>query len=146
MDEGNRVTFARRRKLIDRGFQYRTIATWLAVVLAGCIAGAALVCVFFWVALAREGAATGARVAEGLESVMAPLLLNDLAIMFLVIAAGIAATHRIAGPVYRIESDIDRVLAGEGHARVRLRRGDAFPELAGKVNELIARLDDARRG
>jgi nitrogen fixation/metabolism regulation signal transduction histidine kinase len=104
------------------------------------------VCLYFWIALAREGAASGAGVAAGLEAVLAPLLLNDLAIMFLVIAAGVAATHRIAGPVYRIETDIDRVLSGEGHARVRLRRGDAFPGLAGKVNELIARLDDARRG
>lgn len=146
MDEGNRLTFARRRRLVDRGFQYRTIATWLAVVLAGCIVGTALVCLYFWIALARGGAASGAEIAARLEAVMAPLLLNNLAIMFLVIAAGVSATHRIAGPVYRIENDIDRVLAGENHARVRLRRGDAFPGLAGKVNELIARLDDARRG
>jgi len=59
---------------------------------------------------------------------------------------GILATHRIAGPVYRIEIDIERVLAGEKGVRVRTRRRDAFPDLAERVNELIERIDDSRKG
>ena len=83
---------------------------------------------------------------ELLLAILPPLLLNDLAIMVLVIVVGIFTTHRIAGPVYRSESDIERVLSGERGVRVRLRKGDAFPDLAEKVNRLIERIDDTRKG
>ena len=52
--------------------------------------------------------------------------------MVLIIIVGVFATHRIAGPVYRIESDIERVLAGEKGVTVKLRRSDAFPGFAGQ--------------
>ena len=64
----------------------------------------------------------------------------------LMIVVGISTTHRIAGPIYRIESEIDRVLAGEKGVRVRLRRHDSFPDLAIKVNQLIERIDGSRKG
>jgi hypothetical protein len=45
-----------------------------------------------------------------------------------------------------MESDIERTLSGERGVRVRLRTGDAFPDLAEKVNQLIERIDDTRKG
>lgn len=146
MGDAEKLTFRRRRKLVNRGFQYRTIATWLIVVLAGFLASTAVLALSYWLVLVRGAGLSAGEIAAQLQLIMPPLLVNDLAIMILVIAVGISTTHRIAGPVYRMQSDIERVLSGELHARVRLRRGDAFPELADKVNELIARLDDARKG
>lgn len=146
MADADRLTFKRRKKLINRRFQYRTIATWLAVVLAGFLVCTTALGLYYWLVFARGAGLSGEEIARQLQVILPPLLVNDLAIMFLVVVIGVFVTHRIAGPVYRMESDIDRVLSGENHARVRLRRGDAFPELADKVNELIARLDDSRRG
>jgi nitrogen fixation/metabolism regulation signal transduction histidine kinase len=95
-------------------------------------------------AIARvEGKAPDPRV---LLVILPPLLLNDLAIMVVVIVLGIVMSHRIAGPVFRIAADIDRVLSGERGVRVSLRRRDAFEELAEKVNELFEHIDDARAG
>lgn len=74
-----------------------------------------------------------------LEIVLPPLLINNLLIMLFMIAVGIFSSHKIAGPAYRIQKDIDRVLAGEKGVRVRIRKNDAFPELAEKVNQLIER-------
>jgi methyl-accepting chemotaxis protein len=145
MEDGQELSFARRRKLIDRGYQFRSIATWLAVVLAGFLVCAACLALYFWIASSRGEGMTGAEIERLLAIMLPPILVNDIAIMVLVVVVGIVSTHRVAGPVYRMESDIDRVLSGQLHARVRLRRGDAFPGLAEKVNELIERLDDARR-
>jgi nitrogen fixation/metabolism regulation signal transduction histidine kinase len=78
--------------------------------------------------------------------ILPPLLLNDLAIMVVAIVAGLFMSHRIAGPVYRIAEDIDRVLAGEKGVRVKLRRKDALEELANKVNQLIEHVDHQRAG
>jgi nitrogen fixation/metabolism regulation signal transduction histidine kinase len=94
--------------------------------------------------LARvEGKAPDPRI---LLVILPPLLLNDLAIMVAVIVIGIFMSHRIAGPVYRIAADIDRVLSGERGVRVNLRRSDALVDLAEKVNQLLEHVDDSRRG
>ncbi len=138
--EGNRNV--RRIKVIDGRFQYGTIAFSLAIVLAGLLVFAAGTALYYLLAHAAGGAAR----AELLLVILPPLLLNDLAIMLLFIVVGILATHRIAGPVYRIEVDIERVLAGEKGVRVRTRKRDAFPDLAERVNELIERIDDSRKG
>jgi methyl-accepting chemotaxis protein len=121
----------RRIKVIDNVFQYRVIAILLLIVVCGFAAftaGALLV--------------SAAVRAQGVASIFPPILVNDIVIMLALIIAGIFLTHRIAGPVYRVQSDIDRVLAGEKRVRVRFRKHDAFPELAEKVNKLIERIDD----
>ncbi len=132
----------RRIKVIDGRFQYGTIAISLTIVLAGLLVFAAGTTLYYLLAHAAGGTARP----ELLLVILPPLLLNDLAIMVLFIVLGILATHRIAGPVYRIEIDIDRVLAGEKGVRVRTRKRDAFPDLAERVNELIERIDDSRKG
>ncbi len=126
----------RRVKVVDGRLQYGLIAVFLAVVVAGLLLFAAVVAVFLFVA--GEG---GTGQAVFLRSVLPWLLLNDLAIMLVAIVIGIVATHRIAGPIYRIESDIDRALAGEKGVSIRLRRTDAFPGLARKVNQLLEHID-----
>ena len=52
-----------------------------------------------------------------LELILPPVLINNLAIMLILIVAGIVTTHRITGPVYRIEKDVERVLSGERGVR-----------------------------
>jgi methyl-accepting chemotaxis protein len=138
--EGNRNM--RRIKVIDGRFQYGTIAISLTIVVAGLIVFAAGTALSYLLAHAAGGAARP----ELLLVILPPLLINDLAIMLLFIVMGIFATHRIAGPVYRIEIDIERVLAGEKGVRVRTRKRDAFPDLAERVNELIERIDNSGKG
>ena len=136
--EGNRI--ARRIKVIDGRFQYGSIAFALGIVLIGLLVFAAGTTLYYLLARATGGAARP----ELLFIILPPLLLNDLAIMLLFIVLGVLATQRIAGPVYRIEIDIERVLAGEKGVRVHTRKRDAFPDLAERVNELIERIDDTR--
>ncbi len=42
--------------------------------------------------------------------------------------------QKIAGPVYRIEKDLERVREGELTKEIRLRNGDLLVDLAGEVN------------
>jgi methyl-accepting chemotaxis protein len=140
MDHAKR--HGRRIKVVDGRFQYRMIAISLTVVTVGLLIVAAATVLF---SLATRGPA-GLPTPETLRLVLPALLLNDLVIMALVVVVGIFTTQRIAGPVYRIESDIDRVLSGEEGVRVRLRGRDSFPDLAEKVNQLIERIEETRKG
>jgi methyl-accepting chemotaxis protein len=81
-----------------------------------------------------------------LELVLPPLLINNLAIMVFIIIVGIYNSHRIAGPLFRVQRDIERVLAGEKGVRVKVRKRDNFPELAEEVNRLIERVESTVGG
>ncbi len=128
----------RRIRVVDNVFQYRMIAILLLIVVCGFAAFTAGALIVFAIARARGFAIPG----ERMLSIFPPILANDIVIMIILIVAGIYVTLRIAGPVYRIQSDIKRVLAGEKRVRVRFRRRDAFPELAERVNQLIERIDN----
>ena len=130
----------RRIKVVDGRFQYRAIALALSVVLMGLALFAAVAALWYLAARASGRAPDG----QLLLIILPPLLVNDLAIMVVAIVAGITVTHRIAGPVFRIATDIDRTLSGERGVRVSLRRGDSLSELAEKVNALIERVDGKR--
>jgi len=132
----------RRIKVVDGRFQYRVIAVSLFIVLLGLLLFAALAAL--WYTVVRTSGRAPAP--ELLLVILPPLLVNDLVIMAVAIVVGIYATHRIAGPVFRMAADIDRALSGERGVRVSLRRRDSFAELAEKVNALIERIDGARTG
>ncbi len=133
--------YQRRIKVIDNVFQYRMIAVLLVIVVCGVAAFTAGALLVSALARAQGHVQSGQR----LLSIFPPILVNDIVIMLLLIIAGIFLTHRIAGPIFRVQSDIERVLAGEKNVRVRFRRHDAFPELAEKVNKLIERIDKQPR-
>ncbi len=133
---------ARKVRVVDWRFQYRMVAVSLSVVLLGLLVFAAVTALFYGISAAAGQAPSP----EVLLLILPPLLLNDLAIMVVAIVVGIVTSHRIAGPVYRIAADIDRVLDGERGVRVSLRRRDALSDLAEKVNALIERVDGARAG
>ena len=132
----------RRIRVVDGRLQYRIIAVMLATIVAGLVLFAAAVGI--WI-LASPGAGASGN-ASTLLLILPPLLINDLLLMVLMIVVGVVMTHRIAGPVYRMEADIERVLAGERGVRVRLRRRDAYADLAERVNRLLERIDGKRAG
>lgn len=63
----------------------------------------------------------------------------------LVIAAfGIFFLHRIAGPVYRFQVVLRRILQGEVPEEFQLREGDFFKETADDLNQVIRMLSERR--
>ncbi len=66
--------------------------------------------------------------------------------VFVIIAFSIIISHRIAGPLFRIERTIDGVVRGEDVEYIRLRKKDEheLKNLATKVNDLIALVKKSR--
>ncbi|MFQ5989687.1 MAG: hypothetical protein ACE5K9_07215 [Candidatus Methylomirabilales bacterium] len=56
----------------------------------------------------------------------------------------IFTSHRIAGPIYRIDQVIRKIAAGDYSQRIRLRRTDGWQEFAEAVNALGEQLDRRR--
>ncbi len=69
------------------------------------------------------------------------LLIIALPVLALVILwFALVLSHRFAGPVERIESDLDQMIAGDLKHRVRLRKNDDLRGIAEKINVLVKRL------
>ena len=60
-----------------------------------------------------------------------------LPLLFVIVAFSIIFSHRIAGPVYRLEHTLDMVIKGEDVRDIKLRKGDELQELAARINDLI---------
>ncbi len=70
-----------------------------------------------------------------------PLLINNVLLGVVLSIFAVRYSGHYAGPVYRMSTDIRRVLAGEADVRIQLRRGDELRELAQRLNALLDALD-----
>ena len=80
-----------------------------------------------------------------IQLILPPILINNLIIVIIISILGIFYSHKIAGPVYRINTDITRVLDGEKGVKIKLRSTDKLQALAVKVNQLIEEYDKVRK-
>jgi len=74
------------------------------------------------------------------RSIFIYLLVLTFLVMSLLFFIGIIITHRIAGPVMVIRKKIEDLCGENFAARVRLRKGDEFKDLANTFNELAQHL------
>lgn len=65
------------------------------------------------------------------------MILVPLVILFLWLIA-LDLSNRIAGPVYRIEKELEERIAGAKKGPIVLRRRDELKSLADKINKLIS--------
>lgn len=68
------------------------------------------------------------------------ILLTNLIATLLIAVSTIAVTlfvsHKIAGPIYRLEKDIEVIADGDLTFRVKFRKGDQLKELSEEINAM----------
>lgn len=77
------------------------------------------------------------RVYEEGPSLLYPLIIKSTIFFALLAMISALLSHRIAGPIYHIERICREVKKGDKQARVRLRKGDAFFDLADEFNSMM---------
>ncbi|MFP4550225.1 MAG: hypothetical protein ACLFNT_05430 [Spirochaetales bacterium] len=80
-----------------------------------------------------------------LELILPPILINNVLLAIVLALLAVRYSHRFAGPLYRMSTDIRRVLAGEENVRIRLRKNDELRELASRINAILDALERAER-
>lgn len=73
--------------------------------------------------------------------ILPPLIINNLLIAAVLSGFAVWYSHKIAGPVFRISTDIRAALLGKRGVRIKLRRRDELKVLAVQVNRLLEELD-----
>ena len=78
------------------------------------------------------------------EQILFRVLFFSIPLLFVIGAFFLIFTHRIAGPLYRLEQTLDQLIAGEDVERLSLRKNDELGELASRINVLISMIQEKR--
>jgi hypothetical protein len=128
------------------------IKPWLQIQIGlGCLSIAAIVVVVQGVNLshalmrvASDLPSEGGLVLSEMSGIITSNVLFTLALLTpLLITVGVLLTFRIAGPLHRIETYLEAVLAGKERRPCTLRDGDSLQELCSLVNRVSAPMREA---
>lgn len=72
-----------------------------------------------------------------LQKVNIVLLIAMPLVFFVIWLSALELSHRIAGPLYRMEKELDGIIEGIKHGPIILRRKDELQVLAKKINKVI---------
>jgi len=86
---------------------------------------------------------------EAIASILLPavgkvnlaLLIGLPVIFILILAWGVLWSHRFAGPVYRLEKELDKVAKGNFSIRIKFRKKDELAEVALHMNKVLDHLE-----
>ena len=156
-----KMVYKRKTYVIDKKFQFRFIVAFLVLIFASLILFSAAFAGYYYlryingenifdefITIQQKSPAVDAAgneitkpgppiVTDRFELILPPILINNLVILIVISVIGVFYSHKIAGPIYRIQEDIKRVLGGEKDIVIRLRKKDKLKELADQVNKLI---------
>ena len=76
-----------------------------------------------------------------MKTIRRSLISNLILMTPLLIILSIFLSHKIAGPIYRLETDIEELSKGNLRKRVRLRKGDELKTIANQINNLASVID-----
>lgn len=86
---------------------------------------------------------------ESIESNLAPVVNKvnfvvavGFPIIFLILLGwGVALSHKLAGPIKRLERELDEIVEGKHHKnKIHLRRGDDLKPIADKMNKILEKI------
>ena len=141
--------YKRRNIFIKKDFQGKLILGYFLFVTGGCLFFIVLLAFFsadtLTVSYANNDLQLGQTPVMLMKSVLAAhWVFIVVGTMFLVVAA-MLITHRIAGPLFRIEKALDNMVAGNLNDIISLREKDEGKDLAKKINLFNLELSGAIR-
>jgi methyl-accepting chemotaxis protein len=138
MAESNRP-YTRRHYVVKKRFQASFILKFCLLILGGMILSSLLLLLISQDTLTSSFENSRLVIEATSRAILPGLVITNLITVILITAAAAAVmifvSHRIAGPLYRLEKEIRRIGEGDLSVRVALRRKDQVGELAQALNE-----------
>ena len=129
-------SYHRRRLLVNRTLQLPFVRAWIIVLFA--MSAATLVAVFIAIRLTLATyELSNDALAAGLFNTVFWFVMVELVVLIpFVVWLGVWLTHRVAGPLVRIQAALAQMVAGDYQVQLRLRKGDMLQDLAEAINRL----------
>lgn len=138
----------RKKYIIEGNFQARFILRFVLIIVGVTLLSTGSILLLFYLKNQYGGADPGgisirvtpegtSDVSSLFSVVFTPLIAANLLVLVISIPFTLLYSHKIAGPIYRLQQCIDLLLSGEMDFMITLRRHDEFKYLADKMNALI---------
>jgi methyl-accepting chemotaxis protein len=138
----------RRRLIIEGNFQTRFILRFILVIVGATLLSTGAILGLFYFRYHAGGAELNSliivitpegetSVAELFQVVLTPIIGANLLVLCIVIPYALVYSHKVAGPIYRLEQSMELLLNGDMDFIITLRKNDEFKYLADKMNALI---------
>jgi len=75
-----------------------------------------------------------------LKKINTMLVVGLIPLFVLLFLWGLMLSHRFAGPLKRVEDDLDKILEGDYSVRFKVRENDDMKNIINKLNRLLERL------
>ena len=130
----------RRNYFIDRGFQSKFIIRFCLVLLVTSLLIGALF-IFFTESSTTVAIENTKVVVKRTSDFIMPIMVQTLIIVTIssalsVIILTLFTSHKIAGPLYRVKKEIDRLKQGDLTSSCRIRKNDQLQNLANDISDL----------
>lgn len=135
----------RRQYYIDKRFQTAFIGKFVLVLLLGAILS--VVITMFSTQATLTSTFDGSRLVIEktsiaiLPSVIFTSLITTGVLGIIVIGVTLLVSHKIAGPMYRFEKDLEEIAKGDLQKRIHIRNGDQFTSVAKNLNDMVTGLN-----
>ncbi|MEA2060886.1 MAG: HAMP domain-containing protein [Thermodesulfobacteriota bacterium] len=145
MSKKNRKKIQRRQVYINRSFQTGFILKFCLILFLGGLISIALT--YFTTSDTITSTFANSRlVVENtstaiLPSVVVTNLITTAVVLLIAVVVTLFVSHKIAGPMYRFEKDIQRISTGDLKSHIHIRDGDQFGEMVTSLNAMVDSLN-----
>ncbi len=137
----NMRLFRRRTYFIKKSFQFRFILTFCLVVLAGVAVSTGILFLLSSGTLTSSFQDSRLVIKETSFAILPIVLYTNLITLGLITVAAIIVTlfvsHKLAGPLFRFEKDLEEIGKGNLVKQIRLRKQDQLKDIAESLNEMV---------
>ena len=132
--------YRRRQWLVNRQLQLRFVKAMVLVLCVMALAAMAAVYLAVKITLSSFELSHDPLFVSLLNAVCWLIALELVVVTPFVVWFGIRLTHKVAGPLVRINAAIQQMIRGDFNIHLTLRKGDSLVELADAINALAANL------
>ena len=132
--------YQRRQWIVNPPFQYRFIGIMLLVLLLLTVGALGSLYVAIWLTLRMLEISKDPLAVAQLTTAALVMTCELLLIVPVVVWIGIRLTHKVVGPLVRINAVLQQMAGGDFNIHLKLRKGDSLIELAEAVNVLAEAL------
>ena len=138
-------TYQRKNYFIKKEFQFKFILKFCLIMLAGITLSTCFVFIFSQDTLTSSFNDSRLVIENTGQAILPTILITNLITLAIITLAAIAVTlfisHKIAGPMFRFEKDIQSIATGDLGIKINLRQKDQFTTIATCLNEMTLNLN-----
>lgn len=142
----SKVQFKRRQHFIKKRFQFNFILKFCILIIIGGAISTGLLYFISKDTLTSSFQGSRLVVKSTAAAILPGIIYTNLITLILISVAAIVVTlyisHKIAGPLYRFEMDINEIAKGNLDKKIFLRKDDQAKDMAESLNAMVIGLHD----